>query len=165
MDQVAKLANVGKGTIYNFFKYKEELFDQIITTLISDMEHEASLVIKSNKPFQENVHHAIYKMLEYRMEHQLTIKLFQEERDIGTPVVQEMMRKVEQSILCFIQEKIVRAIENGAIKKCDPEITAFVLLKLYVALIFDWEKQREPLNEEEIANLFDLYIFKGLSLT
>ena len=30
MDQVAKLANVGKGTIYTFFKTKEELFDEII---------------------------------------------------------------------------------------------------------------------------------------
>ena len=30
MDQVAKLANVGKGTIYTFFKNKEELFNEIV---------------------------------------------------------------------------------------------------------------------------------------
>jgi len=164
MDQVAKLANVGKGTIYTFFKNKEELFDHIVSTLIMDMENEASKVIDQNKSFQENVHQALYKMLEYRMEHQLTIKLFQEERDIGTPVVQEMMQKMEQSILNFIQEKIKRAIDYGAIKQCDPEITAFILLKLYVALIFDWEKYRKPLDKKEIANLFELYVFNGLSL-
>src|SRR5690625_5238728 len=163
MDQVARLANVGKGTIYTFFKNKEELFDEIISSLISDMENEALHVIDAGKSFQENVHQALYKMLEFRLEHQLTIKLFQEERDIGTPVVQEMMQKLEKSILVFIEEKIVRAINKGEIKQCDPEITAFILLKLYVALIFDWEKNREPLDKKQIANLFELYIFKGLS--
>lgn len=163
MDQVARFANVGKGTIYTFFKNKEELFDEIITKLISDMEREALNVIHSKKTFQENVHQALYKMLEFRLEHQLTIKLFQEERDIGTPIVQTMMQKLEQSILDFIQEKIVRAMNKGEIKQCDPETTAFILFKLYIALIFDWEKTRKPLTKKEIANLFNLYIFKGLS--
>src|SRR5690625_5088559 len=163
MDEVAKLANVGKGTIYTFFKNKEELFDEIVTTLINDMETAATDAIRPNRPFKENVHQALYKMLEFRLEHQLTIKLFQEERDIGTPIVQEVMKKLEKSILDFIKDKIKRAIEKSEIKRCDPELTAFVLLKLYIALIFDWEKDREPLQKQEIANLFDLYIFKGLS--
>jgi len=163
MDQVAKLAKVGKGTIYTFFQNKEELFDEIIMKLIQDMEVAATNAIDESKSFRENVHQALYKMLEFRLEHQLTIKLFQEERDIGTPVVQDVMKRLEQSILSFIEEKIQRAIDKGEIKQCDPEMTAFVLLKLYVALIFDWEKNRKPLHKEEIANLFELYIFNGLS--
>lgn len=164
MEQVARLANVGKGTIYTFFKNKEELFGEIFTSLIQEMELAASEAIEPDRPFQENVHRALYKMLEYRIKHQLTIKLFQEERDIGTPIVQEMMNKMEESILSFIKEKVQTAIDKKQIKPCDPEITAFVLLKLYVALIFDWEKNRKPLEKEEIAALFDLYIYKGLSL-
>ncbi|MEI3614051.1 TetR/AcrR family transcriptional regulator [Pseudogracilibacillus sp. SO30301A] len=163
MDQVAKLANVGKGTIYTFFKNKEDLFDEIITKLISDMEKAALNAIDEENSFRGNVHQALYKMLEFRLEHQLTIKLYQEERDIGTPIVHEVLQKLEQSILLFIQEKIERAIKKGEIKQCDPEITAFILLKLYVALIFDWEKNRKPLEKAEIANLFELYIFHGLS--
>src|SRR5699024_11604700 len=97
---------------------------EIISSLIHDMENEAVQVIDKDKSFQENVHQALYKMLEFRLEHQLTIKLFQEERDIGTPIVQDMMAKLEQAILSFIQEKIVQAIKSGEIKQCDPEITA-----------------------------------------
>lgn len=163
MDQVARLANVGKGTIYTFFKNKEELFDEITSKLIKDIENTAVEAIDPSKSFRENVHQALYKMLEYRLEHQLTIKLFQEERDLGTPVVQEAMERLEDSILFFIQEKVEQAIEKGEIKECDPEITAFIILKLYVALIFDWEKARKPLDKEEIAYLFELYLFTGLS--
>jgi len=163
IDQVARLANVGKGTIYTYFKNKEELLDEIITNLINDMEQAASETINPEKPFQENVHQALYRMLEFRLEHQLTIKLAQEQRDFGTPVVENVMKKLEKSILLFIQSKIEQAMKRNVIKPCDPEIISFMLLKMYVALIFDWEKDREPLSKEEIANIFDLYIFKGLS--
>lgn len=163
MDQVAKLANVGKGTIYTFFKNKEELFDDIITTLISDMESEAQAAISPDKPLKKNLHDALYKILEFRLEHQLTIKLFEEDRDFGTPTVQDGVKKLESATLDFIKEKIEKAIVKKEIKPCDPEITAFILLKLYIALIMDWEKSREPLKKEEIANLFELYIFNGLA--
>jgi len=164
MNQVAKLANVGKGTIYTFFKNKEELFDEIISKLIADMEIAANNVIRPTNTFQENVHLSLYEMLEFRIEHQLTIKLFQEERDIGTPIVQEVMQKMENTILNIIEQKITRAIEKGEIRQCDSELTAFVLVKLYIALIFDWEKNHEPLDKETIANLFDLYLIKGLAV-
>lgn len=164
MDQVARLANVGKGTIYTFFKNKEELFNYIVSTLIEDMERTAMESIDKEKSFRENVHQALYKMLEYRKEHQLMIKLFQEKRDLGTPAVQVMMQKFEQSILSFIQNKIEKAIKQGEIKQCDPELTAFVIFKLYIALIFDWEKNRTPLSKERIASLFELYLFSGLSI-
>src|SRR5690625_4035988 len=164
MDQIAKLANVGKGTIYTFFKNKEVLFDEIITKMMNDMEIAANNVIDPHYTFQKNVHLALYEMLEFRLEHQLAMKLFQEERDIGTPIVQDVIKQMEKTIIGIIKNKIVLAIEKGEIKQCDPELTAFVLLKLYIALIFDWEKQNEPLNKEAIANYFDLYIIQGIAV-
>lgn len=163
MDQVAKIANVGKGTIYTFFKTKEELFDEITNSLIKEMKQAAEEAIFESLSFQENVHRALYRILEFRLEHQLTIKLFQEEKEIGTPAVMEVMNKMEQAILNYMKEKIVAAINKGEIRHCDPEITSFVMLKLYIALIFDWEKNHEPLAKERVAELLEQYIFEGLS--
>ncbi|WP_456275020.1 TetR/AcrR family transcriptional regulator [Bacillus sp. AK031] len=163
MDQVSKLANVGKGTIYNFFKNKEELFDEIIGTLIKEMKEAAEEVIVPANSFYENVHAALFRILEFRKEHQLTIKLFQEEQEMGTPAVIEVRKRLEDAIIFFIKVKISEAVEKGEIKKCDPEITAFVMLQLYVSLIFDWEQGHEPLGKDEIARLFELYLFQGLS--
>lgn len=164
MDQVAKLGNVGKGTIYTFFKNKEELFDVIITDLITNMKQVATEAIDPSLPFKDNVHQALYGMLEFRLKHQLTIKLFQEDRDIGTPVVQNVMSQVENEILDFIKDKVRTAISKGQIQDCDPELTAFILMKLYIALIFDWERSHDPLSKEDIAQIFDLYLLKGLSV-
>lgn len=163
MDQVAKIANVGKGTIYTFFKNKEELFDEIISSLISEMKQAADETIDPSLSFHENAHRGLYKLLEFRRKHQLTIKLFQENKEMGTPAVMEVMEKLEEAIITDLKEKISVTIEKGEIKPCDPELTAFVMLKLYVALIFDWEKRHKPLEKEEIAKLFEQYFFTGLS--
>ncbi|MDR4937553.1 TetR/AcrR family transcriptional regulator [Rossellomorea marisflavi] len=163
MDQVAKLANVGKGTIYTFFSNKEELFDEIAFSLMNEMKCRAEEAISPNVTFSENVHNALFSMLEYRKEHKLTIKLYQEAREMGTPAVSDALHKLEQMVVEFLSERISRAIESKAIKPCDPEMTAFVMLKLYVALIFDWERERGELDKDEIANLFKLYLIEGLS--
>ena len=54
ISQVAKLANVGKGTIYTFFTNKEQLFNEIVSNLVKDMEIAANKVIKPSLPFKEN---------------------------------------------------------------------------------------------------------------
>lgn len=163
MDQVAKLANVGKGTIYTFFKNKEELFDEIVTTLIMEMKATAEESMDDNLSFYENANRALFQILEFRQEHQLTIKLFQEEREIGTPAALEFMERLEQAIVNYIKGIVQKAIDKKEIKQCNPEITAFVMLKLYISLIFDWERTREPLEKDEISRLFELYFFEGLS--
>ncbi|KLV16377.1 TetR/AcrR family transcriptional regulator [Bacillus altitudinis] len=165
MDLVAKLANVGKGTIYTFFKNKEELFDEIFTSLLMEMRKIADEAIDEKNSFSENLHLALFAILEFRKNHQLTIKIFQENAELGTSAVKEMIEKMEQMIIRYIKTKVKEAIEKGDIKPCDPELTAFVMVKLYIALIFDWEKRCEPLTKEEVAESLELYVLKGLSAT
>ncbi|WP_066315832.1 TetR/AcrR family transcriptional regulator [Bacillus sp. FJAT-29814] len=163
MDQVAKLANVGKGTIYTFFKNKEELFEDIIKTMLQDMKDVAERAFNKQNSFRENANQVLFDLLEFRKSHQLTIKLFQEEREIGTQAAVEVVQRVETVIIHYMKGIIQEAIDRGEIKPCDPEITAFIMLKLYVALIFDWERSHKPLDKEEISKLFELYLFNGLS--
>ncbi|WP_186319528.1 TetR/AcrR family transcriptional regulator [Bacillus pumilus] len=165
MDLVAKLANVGKGTIYTFFKNKEELFDEIFTSLLLEMRKIADEAIDEKNSFSENLHLALFAILEFRKNHQLTIKIFQENAELGTSAVKEMIEKMEQMIIRYIKTKVQEAMDKGDIKPCDPELTAFVMVKLYIALIFDWEKRYEPLTKEEVAESLELYVLKGLSAT
>ncbi|MBU8920071.1 TetR/AcrR family transcriptional regulator [Bacillus sp. FJAT-29953] len=162
MDQVAKLANVGKGTIYTFFKNKEELFEEIISSLVKEMIAEADSVINPELPFTENVHRALYRLLEFRSRHQLMIKLVQEEAEMGTLAVSEMLQHVEDEIIGYLKEKIETAIAKGAIPAVNSEITSFLLMKMYIALVSDWEKNHDPLSSEQIAEIMKVFLLKGL---
>lgn len=162
MDQVAKLANVGKGTIYTFFKTKEELFDEIINSLIAEIRFEVDSVLDDSSSILENVNRVLGRVQVFRESHQLTIKLIQEERDMGTQTVVEAMQRVEQSIIQYMKTIIKKAIRMGEIKSCDPEVTAFVMLKMYFSLVNDWQRNHPPLKKGEIPRLFELYLLKGL---
>jgi AcrR family transcriptional regulator len=164
MDQVAKIANVGKGTIYTFYSNKEELFSEIVAEIIEEMRHVADRSIDPELSFFENAHRALTSLLEFRNQHQLTVKLIQEEKELGTRIVHHELNRLEQVIISYIQEKIEKAIFRGEIRECNPEVTAFLMLKLYIALIVDWEENHAPLTKEEIASLFELYFIKGLSI-
>jgi len=163
VDHVARAANVGKGTIYNFFKNKEQLFQEIISNLLQEMKKQAESVIDDNQPLKENVHLALYELLQYRRSHQLTIQMVKEAKEMGTPAVQEALNNVEGLITAYLREKVEIAVERGDIRPCNPEMTAFMMFKLYTAFIIDWEERHEPLEKEDILHLFDEYVFKGLS--
>ncbi|MFS0782959.1 TetR/AcrR family transcriptional regulator [Bacillus sp. 1P06AnD] len=161
MEQVAKLANVGKGTIYNFFTNKEQLFQEIVHTLILEIKHTAEESLKPDRSFQENVQAALNEILEFRTKHQFMMKLLEEEKEIGTPAVAEMVNEIEQAIVAYIKEKVITANQDG-LEIGNPELAAFLMYKMYKTLIFDWEKHHEPLRKEEIATLFQNFVVKGL---
>lgn len=163
MDQVAKIANVGKGTIYTFFSNKEELFYEIISRLINEMKRVAERALNSQQSFSEKIHHILYNVLEFRKEHQLFIKLTQEMKAIGTPEATEAFARVEAAILNFIKTFIDEGKANNELKPCDSETTAFVILKWYTSIVFDWEQNHQPLEKKQIADLFQLYMMDGLA--
>ena len=163
MSQIAKQANVGKGTIYTFFKNKEELFDEIINNLIAEMKFLAEQSIRDEDTFMEKAHKGIEVFIAFHREHDLTIKLLQEQNEIGTNAVADALKRLNNSIILYIKKKIEEAIEKKEIVECDPEMTALIMLRLYTTLKIEWEKEHEPLNSEKIKELFNFYLLNGLS--
>lgn len=164
MDQVAKIANVGKGTIYNFFKNKEELFQEVVMSMILDMKFEAEQTINPQANFIENAHNGLMKMLQFREQHLLFAKLIEEEKAIQTPTVQQMLIKVEEEIITFIAERIKIGMKKNEIRPCNPELVAYLLFKSYLAMVVDWQlTHEEVLHEEEILTLFKETLFRGLA--
>lgn len=163
MEQIAKIANVGKGTIYTFFENKEVLFQEIVLRMIFEMKEEATNAIKEGATFQENAHAALMKMLEFRETHQLFAKIIDEEKELRTPTVQQILQQVEQAIVSFVKEKIDKYMEKGEIRQVDSELVAYLLLKAYLAFVNDWNLTHDqPLTEDKITKIIQDTIFRGL---
>jgi len=163
MDQVAKIANVAKGTIYTFFTNKEELFDEILRSVILDMRRIAEEELRDDRTFFDNLYHTVDKLLEYRAQHNLLIKLFQEVRDFGTPKAREGLETIEHAILDYLEKQVTRAMQRNEVSGLDPKVVSFVLMKLYIALTSDWNKIHEPLSKEQIKEFVQRFVAGGLS--
>src|SRR5262249_1960449 len=66
MDQVAKIAGVGKGTIYTFFTNKEELFEEIMAEIILEMKKLAESTLDLSLPFIDNLMGVLHRLLDYQ---------------------------------------------------------------------------------------------------
>ncbi|MDT3427167.1 AcrR family transcriptional regulator [Paenibacillus forsythiae] len=163
MDQVARIASVGKGTIYTFFSNKEQLFDEIVHKVILEMKHIAEREIRRDKPFFDNLQRVLDSLLEFRSEHELIIKLSQEKREFGTPQAQEGLDKIEGAIIGYLEREVEHAIRQGEIKPCDPKVISVVMLKLYITLTAELNKLHAPLGKEEIKAYFRLILAEGLA--
>ncbi|WP_075529090.1 TetR/AcrR family transcriptional regulator [Sporosarcina ureilytica] len=163
MDQVAKIANVGKGTIYTFFANKEELFNAIVVKMIDEMRVEADKAALEGGTFEEKAHARLMHMLKFRETHLLYAKLIDEEKELRTPAVAEVLQEIEEAIVFYIEEKIKKAIMNGEVRQCDTKLVAYLLFKSYLALVVDWNKTHdEELDEDRIVKLISETIFKSL---
>lgn len=164
MEQVAKIAGVGKGTIYTFFSHKEELFDEIMRSVIQEMRQVAENMIDPGKPLFENLHPLLSKLLDLRRTQELIIRLSHEIKEMGTPKAQEAMQQIEHAVIAFIANIIAEAVGKGEIRPCEPEVTAFFILKMYIAFVHDWEITHPPLSNERIAELMQMYLVEGLAV-
>ncbi|BBP88267.1 hypothetical protein BsIDN1_18850 [Bacillus safensis] len=70
-----------------------------------EMRKIADEAMDEEKSFSENLHLALFAILEFRKNHQLTIKIFQESAELGTSAVKEMIEKMEQMIIRYIKTK------------------------------------------------------------
>ena len=102
-------------------------------------------------------------LLEFRRDHDLLVKLSQELKDFGTLQAKEGLDKVEKVISDFLSKELEKARDSGEIRDCDPQVVAFMMIRLYIALTSDWNKQHEPLSKEEIKNYFRLFLMEGIA--
>lgn len=162
IEQIAKLAGVGKGTIYTFFESKEVLLHHITDLLIEEML--APIHWENSYPAQEanqphtllidHLQQGLEGLLHLRQRQELFVKLSQELQLYGTAEVKRELQRVEVEIVRFIAALIEQAVKRQEVPPCQPELTAFLIYKMTSALLIDWEQQHDPLDRGDIERLF-----------
>lgn len=162
IDQVAKLANIGKGTIYTAFKSKEELFEAVLNQIIIEVKDVFERAFLDSRSMDDNISHALHDLLEFRQQHVLLNKLTQEASAIRSIPAKNALTEVEKVIIESITQQIERGIEHGKVKVSDPKLTAFMVYKSYMALAIEFTEMFEPIDKQKIIKLFKSHLTKGL---
>ncbi len=83
-------------------------------------------------------------------------------KELSTSPVTEALQRIEKAVLSFVQKDLDKAVEKGEIKECPTDIVAFMMVKLYLALIFDWERDNEALQKEKMLEVLEMFVMDGL---
>lgn len=152
MDEIAANANVTKRTIYAHFKDKDELFKYFILEEIDNMKSIIEKNEKQDKPYLENVHQTIYDLIKYRKENMFLNRIMKDAEFMNNIQSKQSIKMYDNAVVKYIKEKLDTAIEQKKIKQCDTEIAAFVIYKVYIALMYDWSIENRELDEKEFSD-------------
>ena len=162
MDEIAKEAGVTKKTIYMYFGSKEELLKYFIQEEISNMEKIVEKVEAKNLDFFETVNQAIYEILQYRKQQDFLNIIAREAEWLKKPIIIESLSMIDEKIQNYIKNKLQKAKEKGYIDYIDLDITTFLIYKMYIALIIEWNTKEKKINEQMLAQTTSEILKKGL---
>lgn len=152
MDEIAREAGVTKRTVYMYFSSKEELFNYFIQEELNNMKKIVEDIEKQNLNFFEAIHQIIYNLIKYKHNRKFLKIVVEESEVLKNPINLKNLKLIDDQIQNYILEKLNYAISKEYIETDNPEITAFLIYKMYIALMFDWNENNKKLDEKSIAD-------------
>lgn len=162
MDEIAREANVTKKTVYTYFSSKEELFKYFIDEELINMKKIIEEVEAKNENFYETVHQAIYKLLKYKNKRKFLKNAIDEAEVLKDPIIIKDLKVIDAEIQNYIKQKLIQFIQENYIEVADVDITTFLIYKMYIALMFDWNDENKKLDEKAIADNILKFLKFGL---
>lgn len=147
MDSIAERANVAKGTLYLYFKDKEALFYYLLEEFLQEMEGLLQEIKTRGLPLKQEIVEVIYTLLLYRKNQRFLFKVMTEARDMKIPIAKNGVKKLDEQVAAYI----ISRFSPNITQKINLEILAFVIIKSYGALAFEWEDDHTPLDERTIS--------------
>ena len=152
MDEIASEAGVTKKTVYTYFSSKEELLKYCIKEELQNMRKIIENVESKKLDFMETVHQVIYNLLKYKKNCNFLKMLFKESEILKNEQLKENLKIVDKEIQNYIRKQLELAIQNDKIEVQNIDITTFLIYKMYIALMIDWNEDYKKLDEKEIAD-------------
>lgn len=162
MDEIASEAGVTKKTVYTYFSSKEELLKYCIKEELQNMRKIIENVESKKLDFMETVHQVIYNLLKYKKNCKFLKMLFKESEILKNEQLKENLKIVDKEIQNYIRKQLELAIQNDKIELQNIDITTFLIYKMYIALMIDWNEDYKKLDEKEIADNILHFLVNGL---
>lgn len=160
MDQVAKGAGVAKGTIYNFYKDKEEIYLEVIKQNLRNIRSLAAEAAEGEDNLLDKLKKMILAVDKYRQEDPFYKQITQEARDLSNPLVKQGLNEIEAEVVNQIQELFTESIKNQEIREVDTRLSAFVFLKAYWGYVYEWPYEERDINK--FLAFMEVLLKKGL---
>lgn len=154
MDEIAQKSKVTKKTIYTYFKDKNDLIKYFAYEEIEKMKQIVDKIERQNMKATDKVQNIIYSLIEFKKEEKLLNAFTEETKYISSGIADECSKMLTDSIMDEIEKLLHKGIKNGDVRKCDTRLASFLIYKMYVALMFEWNK---PLDKKEVTeNIMDI---------
>ncbi|MBT3312759.1 MAG: TetR/AcrR family transcriptional regulator [Desulfobacterales bacterium] len=160
LDDIVRDVKISKGTIYIYFKNKEDLFRQSAEIVVNSMLSSLKANISPENNTKENIVSftcgQIQFIRNYIAEEGSTIEIFKEVKENV-----HLLSTFRKRMAGLIQEILETGIERNFIKITSPHKTAVIIIQILEQFELRWTEMSRKDSDKEIHKLFEL-IFHGI---
>ncbi len=161
-EEIAKLARLGKGTIYRYFKNKEELFLSVVDRGLDELK--IAILIEVNKvedPVRK-IENAVRAYLAFFEENDELVRiLIHEQSSFGKRITERYFEHYYGNV-DRIEKMFEAAVGAGLLKEIDIDIVIGVLTGVLNGLVFMWELEGRKYRLLDRAPLVLKIFFTGV---
>jgi AcrR family transcriptional regulator len=167
LDEIAEVAEFGKGTIYNYFKSKEELFTCIIERGLNRFQQFVTQAIQNKTTPREKVETYIDAAFEFFENHRQIFSILELERNnLVRSLNDGMLSKCceqQTALLQYLAQLFQEGIKKGHFKKLDSLKLAQALVGLIHIAYLHAIREPEISNLEKDARFIKQVFFEGVA--
>lgn len=152
MDEIASETGVTKKTVYSYFSSKEELLKDVIKEELQNIKKIIDKAEKQSNDFFVNIQSVICSVIRYKNESDFFKMLIKESEMFNNEKLKDNLKIIDSEIKDYIKSKVEKAVNNKEIVVKDVNIITFLIYKMYIALIIDWNEDNAKLDEKDIAD-------------
>ena len=161
MHEIAQVAGLGKSTLYDYFKTKDEILIYFFEDQLNDLTNEAQKIALQNLSADKRLRQIMEKYLEsLQANKNLFLKLTQEAQRLkpdGQKQVQEKRHAYQDLVRALIDE----GIREGVFRKVNALLAARLLISGISSVIYG--SRATGTLEEMLKETLDIF-FKGIEI-
>ena len=154
MNDVAISADVGKGTLYEYFESKDELFLEIFKMWFSTLEEQIHDVVNAiDDPGKQLItfYEQYFATIEKYSDTYYIYFDFWTELVRNPKISSQEIKDVYQSLRSLVAGILEDGVSLGIFKKLDPQVKSIQLLSIVDGLLLQWLMDRESFSLKEVG--------------
>ncbi|MFH2133132.1 MAG: helix-turn-helix domain-containing protein [bacterium] len=157
LDEVAEDAGIAKGTIYNYFRNKEDLFICNVRANLEVLWQELELEMQQFRKADEKLLHSTLALIRHHRrivsEYAMSRGVLEELLQVGMNLINDMPEH-DMRIMNILQE----GVEQGIFRTEDHGKHAALLNQTIRMFFLRWATMDAPSAENEIRDLYHLFL-------
>jgi len=169
MVDIAKAADIGKGTIYEYFRSKEEIFSSTFHFMFSEMENRLQQIAQSSDEPEEKLTQLINTSIDFHShdasEFAAIMMDFWAEgiRSKNEEILHTInLKHIYQEFRLLISNIVKDGIKQGVFKKVDPTSFAAITLAAMDGIFLQIIMEPEIIDHNKIKKTFKETLLAGL---
>lgn len=169
MQEIAEEAGVAKGTIYLYFRDRDELVEKTFESAITQLHKRIDEALDSDAPFDERLRAVIAAKIDFFRENREFFRLYISLRfPEGTPQQQRRQKRICQPQYRARIEKLAsvlkEAMDRGEIRRMDSARLALFIVEGSTAIVIERLMEETPPPERDDVELIANVLLDGISI-